>query len=107
MKTRFFVASFTLLLVALMMAGTGSHPIAFAATPAATPGQVAMPALAKQFKIALVAPSAKNDIAWTQSMYDALIKVQAEAGGPDKLVVTISENLFNVPDAAAAMRDYA
>src|SRR5262245_30569425 len=108
MKTRFFVSSFALLLVVVLIAGTGSHPIALAATPAATaPAKVTLPAINKQFKIALVAPSAKNDIAWTESMYDALIKVQTEAGGPDKIMVTVSENLFNVPDAAAAMRDYA
>jgi basic membrane lipoprotein Med (substrate-binding protein (PBP1-ABC) superfamily) len=57
-------------------------------------------------KIALISPSAKNDLAWSQSMADALLAVQKEMG-EDKLELTFSENLFRVPDAAAAIRDYA
>ncbi len=104
MKQRLFVVTSILLAAALLaLAGTFTTAVVLAqSTPAAT-----LPALAKQFKIAVVAPSAKNDLAWTQSIYDALVKVQTEAGGKDKLVLTISENLFNVPDAQAAMRDYA
>ncbi len=104
MKQRLFAVTSILLAAALLaLAGTFTTAVVLAqSTPAAT-----LPALAKQFKIAVVAPSAKNDLAWTQSIYDALVKVQTEAGGKDKLVLTISENLFNVPDAQAAMRDYA
>jgi basic membrane protein A len=59
-----------------------------------------------KLRIALISPSAQNDLAWSQSMADALKAVQAELGA-DKVELTISENLFRVPDAAAAMRDYA
>ncbi len=102
MKTRFFALSFLLVAVIVSAGLPRSTQAQAAATMAAT-----MPALTKQFKIAIVAPSAKNDIAWTESIFDAATKVQTELGGKDKLEVTISENLFQVPDAAAALRDYA
>jgi basic membrane protein A len=52
-------------------------------------------------------PSAINDLAFSQSMYDALMRVQKDMGGPDKFEVVYSENMFVVDDAAAAIRDYA
>jgi basic membrane protein A len=51
-------------------------------------------------------PSAKNDLAFSQSMYDALTRVQQEMG-KDKFDFVFSENMFVVDDAAAAIRDYA
>jgi basic membrane lipoprotein Med (substrate-binding protein (PBP1-ABC) superfamily) len=67
----------------------------------------ATPAPAQKFRVAVVMPSAKNDLAFSQSMYDALNRVQQEMGGPDKFEIVYSENMFNVDDAAAAIRDYA
>jgi len=55
----------------------------------------------------VVMPSAINDLAFSQSMYDALISVQKDMGGPDKFEIVYSENMFVVDDAAAAIRDYA
>jgi basic membrane protein A len=52
-------------------------------------------------------PSAINDMAFSQSMYDALLRVQKDMGGPDKFEFVYSENMFVVDDAAAAIRDYA
>jgi basic membrane protein A len=40
-------------------------------------------------------------------MYDALLRVQEEMGGPEKFEIVYSENMFVVDDAAAAIRDYA
>ncbi len=40
-------------------------------------------------------------------MYEGLKAVQTEMGGPSSMEIAYSENLFNVPDAAAAIRDYA
>jgi basic membrane protein A len=40
-------------------------------------------------------------------MYDALIRIQKDMGGPDKFEIVYSENMFVVDDAAAAIRDYA
>jgi len=75
-----------------------------ACAPAAA---TATQAPAKPFKVAVVMPSAKNDLAFSQSMYDALVRVQNEMGGPDKFQFVYSENMFVVDDAAAAIRDYA
>ncbi len=84
-----------LLLVALLASACGGG----AATTA--------PAAAEPFRIAVVMPSATNDMAFSQSMYSALLAVQAEMGGPSAVEIAYSEGMFNVPDAAAALRDYA
>ena len=61
----------------------------------------------EKFRVAIVMPSTIKDLAFSQSMYDALMKVQTEMGGPEKFEVVYSENMFVVDDAAAAIRDYA
>ena len=58
------------------------------------------------FRVAVVAPSAKNDLAFSQSMYDALLAVQAEMG-EDKFQFDFQEGTFVVDDAAVALRDWA
>ena len=58
------------------------------------------------FRVAVVMPSAINDLAFSQSMYDALTAIQAERGA-DNFEFVYSENMFVVDDAAAAIRDYA
>ncbi|MBI4787043.1 MAG: BMP family ABC transporter substrate-binding protein, partial [Chloroflexi bacterium] len=77
--------------------------------PAATTAPTVAPttAAARPFRIAVIMPSAVNDLAFSQSMYDALLAVQKEMGGKDKLDFAYTDNMFNVPDAAAAVRDYA
>lgn len=67
----------------------------------------AAPTAGPAFRIAVVMPSAVTDVAFSQSMYDALKAVQKDMGGDTVLVLKYSENMFNVPDAAAAIRDYA
>ncbi len=64
-------------------------------------------ATGKAFRIAVIMPSATNDAAFSQSMWDALQSVQKDMGGATALEIKYSENMFNVPDAAAAIRDYA
>jgi len=72
------------------------------------PKKEAAPAAAeKPLRIAVVMPSATTDMAFSQSMWTALLKVQADMGGPAKLELKYSENMFVVPDAAGAIRDYA
>ncbi len=61
----------------------------------------------EKFRVAVVMPSAINDLAFSQSMYDALGRIQAEMGGADNFEFVYSENMFVVDDAAAAIRDYA
>jgi basic membrane protein A and related proteins len=70
-------------------------------------GAPATTAPAAKFRVAVVMPSAINDMAFSQSMYDALVRVQKDMGGPDKFEFVYSENMFVVDDAAAAIRDYA
>jgi basic membrane protein A len=67
----------------------------------------ATPAPVEKFRVAVVMPSAINDLAFSQSMYDALVRVQKDMGGPDKFEIVYSEGMFVVDDAAAAIRDYA
>lgn len=59
------------------------------------------------FRVAVVMPSAINDLAFSQSMYDALIRIQEEMGGSEAFEFVYSEGMFVVDDAAAAIRDYA
>lgn len=65
------------------------------------------PAPVEPFRVAVVMPSAINDLAFSQSMYDALVRVQEEMGGPEAFEFVYSEGMFVVDDAAAAIRDYA
>ncbi|MBI5302301.1 MAG: BMP family protein [Chloroflexi bacterium] len=78
--------------------------VACAAPPTEAPKPTAVPA--KPFRVAVIMPSAANDLAFSQSMVDALKRVQTEMG-KDKFDFVFTDNLGNVPDAAAAIRDYA
>lgn len=55
-------------------------------------------------RIAIVAPSASNDLAFTQSIVDAVGVVVADMGYPEP---AITDGTFVVEDAATAIRDYA
>jgi len=81
--------------------------IAILATACTAAKPTATMAPTKLFRIAVIMPSATTDLAFSQSMYSALMKVQADMGGPTALEIAYTDNLFNVPDAAAAIRDYA
>lgn len=72
-----------------------------ACAPAATEAPAA------KLRVALIMPSAITDMAFSQSMYSALVAVQKEMGGESAMEIKYSENMFKVPDAAAAIRDYA
>jgi basic membrane protein A len=74
--------------------------------PAATQPPATDVASGEPFRVAVVMPSAINDLAFSQSMYDALTRVQQEMGAGNFEFVH-SENMFVVDDAAAAIRDYA
>ncbi len=65
------------------------------------------PPVETTLKVALIFPSPVTDASFSQSMYEAWLKIQTEMGGPSKLEIAKSENMFKVPDAAAAIRDYA
>ncbi len=95
MKTKRIVSTliYVLLISAILLAGCSS---------ANTGGGAGKPV-----RIAVVMPSATTDMAFSQSMWSALQAVQAEMGGESAMELKYSENMFNVPDAAAAIRDYA
>jgi basic membrane protein A len=111
------------LLLVLAMFVSACAPATPATTPAPTEPPTAAPQeteppaaettapteapAAEPFRVAVVMPSAINDLAFSQSMYDALIRVQEEMGGPDAFEIVYSESMFVVDDAAAAIRDYA
>lgn len=68
-----------------------------------------MPAMARDdgvFRVAAVAPSPTNDLAFSQSMYDALVAVQEELGA-DKIQFDFLDNAFVVDEAAVALREWA
>jgi basic membrane lipoprotein Med (substrate-binding protein (PBP1-ABC) superfamily) len=71
-------------------------------TPGGTPtGGTASPA--KSYKIALVTPSATNDLAFSQAAFDALNRMK----GQYDIELSVSANLFVVNDAANAITNYA
>ena len=117
-KVRLFVL---FVLLALVVAACGSPAVEPAPAEPAAPEEPAAPAepapteapampeepAMEPFRVAVVMPSAINDLAFSQSMYDALLRVQEEMGGADKFEIVYSEGMFVVDDAAAAIRDYA
>lgn len=68
-----------------------------------TPGDEATTPEGPPFRVALVAPSATNDLAFTQSMVESLNALKDEYN----LEIAVTDNMFVVEDAAAAIRDYA
>ena len=67
-----------------------------------------MPSLAQDdvFRVAAVAPSATNDLAFSQSMYDGLMAIQS-AMGEDAFQFDFQDGTFIVDDAAVALREWA
>lgn len=117
MKTKFHKISIIVVLFAILLASCApaapaapvevtriveGTPVIQEVVVTATPEVV----VEKPFRVAIVMPSTITDAAFSQSMYDGLIQVQTEMGA-DKMEIAYSESLFKVPDAAAAIRDYA
>lgn len=63
-------------------------------------------ASSKPFRVAVVMPSKINDMAFSQSMYDTLGRIQQEMGA-DKFQFVYSDDLYVQDDAASAIRSYA
>jgi basic membrane lipoprotein Med (substrate-binding protein (PBP1-ABC) superfamily) len=107
-KPKFY---FLVVILALLMSACGgASPTPAPTQPPAEQPQVEQPPVeepAEPFRIAVIMPSAINDLAFSQSIYDALVGMQQEMGGPSGMVFDYSDNLFVVDDAAAAIRDYA
>lgn len=58
----------------------------------------------EDFKVAIVAPSASNDLAFTQSMVEAVNRLKDDGVVGE---VAVTDNTFVVEDAAVAIREYA
>jgi len=93
-----------LLLVAVLLGACQAEEAPVVEEPAAEP---AVEEKAEPFKVAVVMPSSINDLAFSQSMYDALLTIQEEMGGEEAMEFVYSDGMFVVDDAAAAIRDYA
>lgn len=107
-RTKFaFLSLFVLLALLVGACAPVATPSGGAAAAAETPAAAEEAASGEPFRIAIVMPSSKEDIAWSQSMYSALVAVQEEMGGESAMQIAVSENMFQVADAAAAIRDYA
>lgn len=102
-----FVLSLALVLAACAPKTTPTAPPVVEPTEPPVVEPTAPPVMEEPFRVAVVMPSAINDLAFSQSMYDALVRIQTEMGGPEKFEIVYSEGMFNVDDAAAAIRDYA
>ena len=103
--TRLTLAASIVTMLALV-AGCAQPTAAPTEAPAATATTAPEAAPAAKFRVAVVMPSAINDLAFSQSMYDALVAIQEEMGA-DSFEFAYSDGIFVVDDAAAAIRDYA
>jgi basic membrane lipoprotein Med (substrate-binding protein (PBP1-ABC) superfamily) len=96
-----------LLLAALILSACGSFAPSVEAPAETAQPTLEIPIAAKPFRVAVIMPSAVNDLAFSQSMYDALTRIQNEMGGPKKMQFVYSQGMFIIDDAAAALRTYA
>lgn len=102
MKTIRFISLVAILTIVLAAC---TSPAPAEETPTVTPE--AAVSFSKPFRVAVIMPSAVDDVAFSQSMYDALIDIQTEMGGPEKMQFVYSQGMFVIDDAAAALRIYA
>ena len=114
MKKRLFLLFTLLLTLALVTSCGGAAPTeAPAEQPKAEEPKAEEPAAPsegevsiKPVRVAIIMPSTTTDLSWSQSLYDSLKQLQDQYG-EDVIEIAYSENMFNVTDAAAAIRDYA
>ncbi|HQY91991.1 BMP family protein [Caldilinea sp.] len=106
---RKFSWSLVIVLLASLVFAACAAPVAAPTAPAAESagGEAAGGGAAAPLRIAIIMPSSITDVAWSQSMYTGLKAVQAEMGGEAAMQISYTENMFNVADAATAIRDYA
>jgi len=72
-------------------------------SPAAAASSEPSPAAAAALKVALVAPSAVNDLSWTESMVEALNSLKTQYN----LEIAISDNQYVVSTSANVIQNYA
>lgn len=98
-------ATLLTLIVALVLAACGGSDVggADADKPADGGSGSDSPGSDDALRIAVLLPSAKNDLAFSQSMVDSL----EQLGEDHDIEVAYTDNAFVVEDAAAAILDYA
>jgi basic membrane protein A len=104
------VLSFASLLAitTLLIAGCGGASTPNVPDTATQPEpQTVTAAPAKPFRVAVIMPSAVNDLAFSQSMYDSLVRIQNDMGGPEKMEFVYSQGMQVIDDATEALRIYA
>ena len=106
MRSTHLMLAASMVTVLALVAGCAQPTAVPTEAPAATATTAPAAAPAGKFRVAAVMPSAINDLAFSQSMYDALVATQ-EKMGVDNFEFAYSDNMFVVDDAAAAIRDYA
>jgi basic membrane lipoprotein Med (substrate-binding protein (PBP1-ABC) superfamily) len=89
--------------IAVAACGSSSSGTTTTTTTLASAGSSTTTPAMMTLKVALIAPSATNDLAFTQSMYSALESLKSS----DHLQIAVSANEFVVSDAANIMRQYA
>ncbi len=88
---------------ALALAAAACGSTATSTSTSSTTPPAAGASSVKTLKVALIEPSLRNDLAFSQSMYAAA----SSLAGPLHFTLSVSDNLFNITDAANAMRQYA
>ncbi|MCB9446514.1 MAG: hypothetical protein H6669_19965, partial [Ardenticatenaceae bacterium] len=74
---------------------TAAEPVAAPTEePAAAPAEEQVEVAAEAdvsnieaIRVAVVMPSTVTDLAWSQAIYDSLLRLQEQAGGPDKFEI--------------------
>ncbi len=82
--------------------GTAAYASGASATTAVARTH-SVPQAVRPLKVALVAPSATNDLSWTQTIYAALESLKSS----QHLTVSVSANEYVTSDAANILREYA
>jgi basic membrane lipoprotein Med (substrate-binding protein (PBP1-ABC) superfamily) len=106
MKNLYKILGIIMILAFVLTACRADETVTPEVEPVETEETVVEETPAEPFRVAVVMPSAINDLAFSQSMYDALTRIQEEMGA-DNFEFAYSEGMFVVDDAAAALRDYA
>ncbi|HSQ17572.1 MAG TPA: BMP family ABC transporter substrate-binding protein [Anaerolineales bacterium] len=106
MKNLYKILGIIMILAFVLTACRAEETVTPEVEPVETEEIVTEETPAEPFRVAVVMPSAINDLAFSQSMYDSLMLIQEEMG-PENFEFVYSEGMFVVDDAAAALRDYA
>jgi basic membrane protein A len=105
MKIRRHKATWLLLpaVAAIAVAAAGCGSSGSGSGGGGSPSAKSQSATMKQLKVALITPSATNDLAFSQAMYAAVESLKSKYN----LKISVQDNLYVVADAANAMRQFA